>query len=1529
MAKSTRSEGEVLDRRYRLMKRLGRGGFGDVWQAEELLPDGTTLRQVALKLLHGSLSSAPDWSAEARIIASLRHPALVTVYAAGVLSADRSIPFVAMELLIGDNLGDIASDKRPVPWRRVLSWAREAAAALDVIHMAGVVHLDLKPANLFLAEGAVKVLDFGIARQGMARPAEASPADPDEAGASDDAMSTAAFMIQHVRHDAEDPSTTAPTTSSRSVVGTPGFMAPETFEGGEATPATDAYALAACIVQLVTGRLPQEVSDKTPTEDPSTTVGAWFAEVQAATVRGQIRRIGDDHPELPGALVALLERWLALDPAARGVERGSLREALDAVWRCPSGFTDNPYRGLAPHRVSDEGKLFGRAPDVARIGRELVDQPGVVLYGEGAIGLSSLAMAGIVPELARHFADGKHDWLCCEVLLAQANDEVSPDAVLERSLSAFLAARGVTDDRSLLDWAETAQVGTVVFIDDLERLAGLENPDDDAETAAANGGYSEILALLASVAAGRAGVRVVATLNADHVAALAERDGLGPILRPWLRFIGPLQASSVAELLHGPLFGVGKNVDGVERIIADLQDELAHDGTRLSLISLALESWWDTSELDAQSWKSGGALLGRLCAHAERVFDELEPADRAVADNVLLRTLSVDGTSAPVAELALLEASEDKPRLRRVIDTLVSKRLVMRDKGHLRLAHIGLAKAWPRLNDLRLHDIDRLSFLEDLRNAARRWALAGRIRKHVWPSDMLRALARRREDVVGELGATERAFVAASQRARRLRWALQGFALAACGFFAILAYFVNARIDERDRAQRDRLEDARTVAALGRMVTASRRTVDPYQRVALLSGAIREGATDPVLALELAEAGRGLFPAELISLERIARPDFPWGERWLVGATNTHLVVFDFEPPAGEAWAPLHYRFRPHAGNLTDIVPFRFDTSVLTRDQRGEVKVWRLREEGQVALAAEAPEHCVLGPVMVASESPVVACTTPTGVARWDLRAPKAMTPSKFDGRVLDVSPDGNWIIAARLRKLLIWNQATGVRTEVSLDGPPSVARVSPRDPLLLVVHGLKLDVLRLDDATRVLRRDVLVPEPMVARWAESGIDAAVCDYAGEGEWHYLRSGARAPDDPPLPTDPKPCAEARPEWPKPLHDAAAYGPIGSADVGPRVLEGGWQRKDGTLVTHDLVMFDPSDDGLARRLEVTAIAKERPASASAAAVFQDDDGVVWQVEDQIRRHDRSGAEVASWRGHLLARCPNGRLLAWRRKDHADDAAHWEIFGARVDVLLATIARTPGNVLGVDPGCHRVAFQSLDGTLSTLDVDEDEAPKPLVIEGGGFVVDGYVYDVRPSYALSSTLTPNTAPTALTPESPKTTQSPGMWLAFSSGAMVRLDGVTGAVEAFGHAMPRATAMADGARPGELVFADDRGVILRRAGVEDRVILPPLSERVWEDIALGPDGTTAWLSWAHGVTVIDLNLGDVLGELEVTAHDRLTRWDDAGSLLLWPYSYKGQPKGRVIPIGRELAAAVGAAASNIRAGLGEDKRAIIRLDD
>src|SRR5262249_52983566 len=151
--------------------------------------------------------------------------------------------------------------------------------------------------------------------------------------ADDPSVETAMFVAAHdtdayaaTRRASGDASTTA-----RAVIGTPGFMAPEIIELAEPTAATDAYALAVCVVQLATGRLPQGVEDEPEWNDPSS-VSDWMDRVRATTLRGVLRDLAADPANLPRGLVALLMRLLSVDQAKRGVTAGKLREAFESVW---------------------------------------------------------------------------------------------------------------------------------------------------------------------------------------------------------------------------------------------------------------------------------------------------------------------------------------------------------------------------------------------------------------------------------------------------------------------------------------------------------------------------------------------------------------------------------------------------------------------------------------------------------------------------------------------------------------------------------------------------------------------------------------------------------------------------------------------------------------------------------------------------------------------------------------------------------------------------------------------------------------------------------------------------------------------------------------------------------------------------------------------------------------------------------------------------------------------------------------------
>jgi predicted Ser/Thr protein kinase len=195
----------VFADRYRVVRRLGAGGSGAVFLAH----DEVLSRDVALKRLHGAEVTAETGKRlerEARIMAGLRHPGLVTVYDM-LTEADELL--LVMEYVRGETLADVLADA-PLEWERIAGPLEQIAAALDYVHDEGVIHRDLKPSNVLVASsGRVKIADLGLATA------------------------------------AEITNVTPPGT----IVGTPAYMAPEQARAGPRTAAVDIFALGTIVFQ--------------------------------------------------------------------------------------------------------------------------------------------------------------------------------------------------------------------------------------------------------------------------------------------------------------------------------------------------------------------------------------------------------------------------------------------------------------------------------------------------------------------------------------------------------------------------------------------------------------------------------------------------------------------------------------------------------------------------------------------------------------------------------------------------------------------------------------------------------------------------------------------------------------------------------------------------------------------------------------------------------------------------------------------------------------------------------------------------------------------------------------------------------------------------------------------------------------------------------------------------------------------------------------------------------------------------------
>ena len=265
--------GRTLADRYRIDAPVARGGMARVYRARDVRLD----RDVALKVLSQPYADDPAFTerflAEARAAASLTHPSLVHVYDSG---SDGDAHFIVMELLDRHrSLRQALDEHGPMRSDEVLRLGGELLAGLGVVHDRGLVHCDVKSANVMLGPGVAKLIDFGIARA------------PDEAHEGD--------------------------TS----IGSLQFMSPEQLHGEALSPAGDLFSLGVVLYESLTGHMPYE--GRTP-EEVSAAHAAGVARPPSAYVAG-----------VPGRLDAAILQALRREPASRFQSARAMARALEAA----------------------------------------------------------------------------------------------------------------------------------------------------------------------------------------------------------------------------------------------------------------------------------------------------------------------------------------------------------------------------------------------------------------------------------------------------------------------------------------------------------------------------------------------------------------------------------------------------------------------------------------------------------------------------------------------------------------------------------------------------------------------------------------------------------------------------------------------------------------------------------------------------------------------------------------------------------------------------------------------------------------------------------------------------------------------------------------------------------------------------------------------------------------------------------------------------------------------------------------------
>jgi eukaryotic-like serine/threonine-protein kinase len=277
-----------LGDRYQLDHRIASGGMGAVWRAVDRLLD----RPVAVKLLRREFADDPAFverfRREARAAATLTHPNVAGVFDYGERDGQA---FIVMELVEGENLAERLARTGPLPWPEALAVAEQVARALATAHAGGLVHRDVKPANVLLGNGigdgsppgapsfqgsqVVKVTDFGIAQAAQA-------------------------------------ATTL--TGTGTILGSAGYVAPEQASGEQVGPAADLYGLGCVLFEMVTGRAPYQ--------------GDNAVSLASQHIFGPVPNPRALRPDLPGTVAAIVLKAMQKDPGQRFASAAVMADAL-------------------------------------------------------------------------------------------------------------------------------------------------------------------------------------------------------------------------------------------------------------------------------------------------------------------------------------------------------------------------------------------------------------------------------------------------------------------------------------------------------------------------------------------------------------------------------------------------------------------------------------------------------------------------------------------------------------------------------------------------------------------------------------------------------------------------------------------------------------------------------------------------------------------------------------------------------------------------------------------------------------------------------------------------------------------------------------------------------------------------------------------------------------------------------------------------------------------------------------------------
>ena len=669
---------------YELAEVIGEGAFGSVYRAIQ----PSVGREVAVKVVRAELADDPRFvqrfEAEAQLVARIEHPHVVPLYD---FWRRPGVAFLVFRLLRGGSLIDREA-KGPRGLAEAGRLVDELGGALMAAHALGVVHRDVKPANILFDEADNSYLaDFGIAQLG--------------AGDGDLDLRSS---------------------------GSPLYASPEQLRDATASPASDQYSLAVVLWEALSGRSPfagttatelglEKLREPVPALDDAVEGGALVSPVLAKATAPH------PHDRYP-SIAEFVEAW---HTALAGVDLARTTGRPLGAQSCRSvtptlaslGLTGvNPYKGLRSFQEADAAEFCGRDDLVARLLDRVGSTPFVTVVGPSGSGKSSLVHAGLVPALRRNGAlvvsmvpgvDPMLELRSALRRVATAADEGTIDACLR-------TPGGLTDVARELVGTEGQLVLVVDQFEELWTLAADRVTRDH---------FAE---LLAQVGDAPASLRVVATLRADQYDLPLQHPALGPVVSDSTYAVTPMSASELHDAIVAPAERVGVRFE--PHLVPTMVGDVVSRPGALPLLQFALTELFEqrrNATITLEAYEELGGIGGAIARRAESLYDATAADRRADVRRLFTQLVTAGDDADDLRRRATLEELSDVDP--GVIEAYRASRLLVTDhhpvtrEPTIEVAHEALLREWPRLVDWIDEDRDILRVRRGLSVGATEWRM--------------------------------------------------------------------------------------------------------------------------------------------------------------------------------------------------------------------------------------------------------------------------------------------------------------------------------------------------------------------------------------------------------------------------------------------------------------------------------------------------------------------------------------------------------------------------------------------------------------------------------------------------------------------------------------------------------------------------------------------------------------------------------------------------------------------------------------